>query len=94
MPACLGLPQEEEGQVSLAAILARVDGLHDVEVSRLSNMATGGLVTQMLSAAASLGIADRVRAETATTGDLADRCEADPDSLGAAVALPRLHWRA
>lgn len=59
-----------------------MDALDDLEVARLTTMASGALVTQMVSAAASLGVADALGPDTATTTELADRCGADCSSLG------------
>ncbi len=59
-----------------------MDDLDDVEVARLTTMASGALITQMVSAAASLGLADAMGLDTATTGQLAQRCGAEESSLG------------
>lgn len=59
-----------------------MDDLDDVEVARLTTMVSGALITQMVSAAASLGLADAMGLDTVTTGQLAERCGAEERSLG------------
>ncbi len=58
-----------------------LDELDDLEVARLTGMLSGALLTQIISAAATLGVADALAAGPETISTLSDRCGADADAL-------------
>ncbi len=58
-----------------------MDDLDALEADRLINLTSGGLVTQVISVAAALGVADALVGAPGTSAEVAERCGADPTSV-------------